>query len=341
MSEEVLLCVENASIEYKRGDHSIVKAVEDVSFTLRPGEILGIVGESGCGKSTLAKGIMGLAELSSGSIEFNGTSVSKLGRRKRDKRLLPMQMIFQDSAAALNPRRTIGAQIAEVVTARVKHRGEEGVNEINEVADVLRRVGLPPAAAMKYSHEFSGGQRQRITLARALASKPRVLVADEPISALDASAQAYAAKLLVEVCRDEGIALVFISHDLAVVRAITERVIVMYLGRVFETGPTVDVWKNPQHPYAHALIGAIPVPDGSGRMPESLTGEVPDPSHVPSGCVFHPRCKKRFEGCDVYEPPLIQIGRYRADHDEGAMREDGLQRAAACRLLQLEPDLSS
>ncbi len=318
-TQKPLLSIENASIEYKRGDRTVIKAVNNVSIDLYPGEIIGIVGESGCGKSTLAKGILGLAELSSGSIEFDGIVVSKLGRRRRDRRLLPVQMIFQDSAAALNPRRTIGAQIAEVVSARVKHRGETGVNEINEVANLLRRVGLPPAAAMKYSHEFSGGQRQRIALARALASKPKVLVADEPISALDASAQAYAAKLLVEVCRDENIALVFISHDLAVVRAIAERVVVMYLGRVFEQGPTREVWKDPKHPYSKALIGAIPVPDGSGKRPETLVGEVPDPANAPSGCVFHLRCKERFEGCDTQVPKLIPLGG---------------TRAAACRLLE-------
>ncbi len=314
-----LLRVQGASVEYKRGDRTVVQAVNDVSFELRPGEIVGIVGESGCGKSTLAKGIMGLAPLSAGSVEFDGTPVGRLGRRKRDERLLPVQMIFQDSAAALNPRRTIGAQISEVIASRVKHRGEQGVNVVNEIADLLRRVGLPPAAAMKYSHEFSGGQKQRIALARALASKPRVLVADEPISALDASAQAYAAKLLVEVCRAEGIALLFISHDLAVVRAITERVIVMYLGRVFESGPTRGVWAEPKHPYAQALINAIPVPDGSGRRPETLVGEVPDPSNAPAGCVFHPRCPVRFAGCDTEEPVLIQLGG---------------SRAAACRLLE-------
>ncbi|CAG7608743.1 ABC transporter ATP-binding protein [Leucobacter soli] len=319
-----LLSVRSASIEYKRGDRSIVKAVNDVSFELKPGEIVGIVGESGCGKSTLAKGIMGLAPLAAGSIEFDGTTVGRLGRRKRDERLLPVQMIFQDSAAALNPRRTIGAQISEVIASRIKNRGERGVNVINEIADLLRKVGLPPAAAMKYSHEFSGGQKQRIALARALASKPKVLVADEPISALDASAQAYAAKLLVEVCREEGIALLFISHDLAVVRAITERVIVMYLGRVFEQGPTREVWGDPKHPYAKALIGAIPVPDGSGRKPVTLTGEVPDPANAPSGCVFHPRCPARFEGCDRVEPVLVQLGG---------------SRAAACRLLENRVDV--
>lgn len=297
----------------------VIRAVNGVSFELAEGEILGVVGESGCGKSTLAKGIVGLAPLSAGEIRFEGERVEVLGRRRRASAQLPVQMIFQDSAAALNPRRTIGAQISEVVSLRVKQRAEHGVNPVNEVADVLRRVGLPPSAAMKYSHEFSGGQRQRIALARALAARPRVIVADEPISALDASAQAYAANLLVDVCREEGIALVFISHDLAVVRAIADRVVVMYLGRVVESGPTSEVWQDPQHPYAQALIGAIPVPDGSRTRPKTLSGEVPDPANAPAGCVFHPRCTARFEGCDSKEPQLIQLSE---------------TRAAACRLLE-------
>ncbi|UOQ56854.1 ABC transporter ATP-binding protein [Leucobacter allii] len=314
-----ILSLTDVSIEYRRGDRMIVKAVNGVSFDLAPGEILGVVGESGCGKSTLAKGIMGLVPLAEGAIVFEGEPVRPLGRRRRTRAQLPVQMIFQDSAAALNPRRTIGAQISEVIALRVKHRGERGVNPLNEVAEVLRKVGLPPSAAMKYSHEFSGGQRQRIALARAIASQPKVIIADEPISALDASAQAYAANLLVDICRTEGIALVFISHDLAVVRAIADRVVVMYLGRVFESGPTRQVWERPQHPYARALIGAIPVPDGSGRRPATLVGEVPDPANAPSGCVFHPRCPVSFAGCDTHVPALIPLD---PTH------------AAACRLLE-------
>lgn len=318
---EPLLRVRDASVEYRRGDRTVVKAVNNVSFDLRPGEILGIVGESGCGKSTLAKSIMGLAPLAGGSIAFKGSLVKALGRRRRPEGLLPIQMIFQDSAAALNPRRTIGAQISEVITQRVKRNQETGVNALNEVADLLRTVGLSPAASMKYSHEFSGGQRQRIALAKALASRPEVIVADEPISALDASAQAYAANLLVEVCRSEGISLVFISHDLAVVRAIADRVVVMYLGEVFETGPTREIWMNPRHPYSKALIGAIPVPDGSGKRPQALEGEVPDPANAPSGCVFHPRCAVRFAGCDSNKPVLVEL--------KG-------QRSVACRLVEAD-----
>lgn len=311
VESDAILRVSDASIEYRRGDRSVVKAVNGVSFELRRGEILGIVGESGCGKSTLAKAIMGLVGLSHGAIDFDGTRVAPLRRRRRPDALLPIQMIFQDSAAALHPRRTIGAQLAEVIDLRAARRGER-VDTVNEVADALFAVGLPPVAAIKYSHEFSGGQRQRIALARALACKPKVIVADEPISALDASAQAAAANLMVDVCRRQGISLVFISHDLAVVRAIADRVVVMYLGRIAETGPTEQVWMDPAHPYTRALIDAIPVPDGSGTQPRTLRGEVPDPANAPSGCVFHPRCPMRFGPCDSEVPVPVQVSAVRA-----------------------------
>jgi oligopeptide/dipeptide ABC transporter ATP-binding protein len=306
MRNEAILRLEDVSIEYQRADRTLVKAVNRVNFDLAPGEILGIVGESGCGKSTLAKGIMGLAPLATGAITFDGVAVSVLRRRRRADPLLHIQLIFQDSAAALNPRRTIGAQLAEAIEIRAKRR-KESVDVVLEVAEVLEAVGLPASAATRYSHEFSGGQRQRIALARALASKPRIIVADEPISALDASAQAYAANLLVKVCREQNIALVFISHDLAVVRAIADRVLVMYLGRVVESGPTADVWNDPLHPYAQALIEAIPVPDGSNGAPRVLAGEVPDPANAPSGCVFHPRCAQRMEACSSTIPVPVHI----------------------------------
>lgn len=319
MIQQPILTVKDASIQYRRADRSIVKAVNDVSFDLQPGEILGVVGESGCGKSTLAKGIMGLVPLHSGTVEFDGTNVEMLQRRRRREELLPLQMIFQDSAAAINPRRTIGAQIGDAISLRVKSRPETARNELEEIAQTLERVGLPASAAMKYSHEFSGGQRQRIALARALALHPKVIVADEPISALDASAQAYAANLIVEICREENISLVFVSHDLSVVRAIADRVMIMYLGRVFEIGPTEQVWDDPAHPYARSLIRAIPVPDGTGTRPLALAGEVPDPTNAPSGCVFHPRCPERFEACDSVVPRLLDVS-------EG--------RKAACLLLE-------
>ncbi|HWM33920.1 MAG TPA: ABC transporter ATP-binding protein [Pseudolysinimonas sp.] len=298
-----VLTVQDLVVAFKRPDHAVVRAVDGISLDLRPGEILGVVGESGCGKSTVARAVMGLAPITSGSVEFRGTPVRTLGRRSRPAGLRPVQMIFQDSAAALNPRRTVGAQLAEAVRARADEPVAARERE-REVAGLLDRVGLPSTAAGRYSHEFSGGQRQRIALARALASRPEVIVADEPISALDASSQAYVAELFMDVCRDASIGLLFISHDLGIVRAISDRVAVMYLGKVVEQGRTADVWNDPQHPYTRALVDAIPVADGAHILPRTLAGEVPDPAAVPSGCPFHPRCPRAIDDCAVIRPVL-------------------------------------
>lgn len=308
---ESVLSVNDAVVHYRRADNTVVRAVNGVSLELAPGEILGVVGESGCGKSTLARALVGLAPLTSGTITYRGHDVVPLGRRARPVELCQVQMIFQDSAASLNPRRTVGDQLAESIRSRTR-RGGTGAR----VGDLLDRVGLPATAARKFSHEFSGGQRQRIALARALASEPEVIVADEPISALDASAQAYAAQLIVDICSHDGISLVFISHDLAVVRAIADRVAVMYLGQIAETGPTADVWRTPRHPYARALIDAVPVPDGQSRKPRVLPGDVPDPAHAPSGCTFHPRCAMAIDVCTSTAPQLLELseGRSAACH---------------------------
>ncbi|MGW4096452.1 ABC transporter ATP-binding protein [Mycobacterium sp. NPDC004974] len=303
MSDSVL-SVRDAVVQYRRADHTVVRAVNGVSLDLAAGEILGVVGESGCGKSTLARALVGLAPLTSGSITYRGRDVVPLGRRTRPAEQCHVQMIFQDSAASLNPRRTVGDQLAEVIRARKLRGGSGGV----ELGHLLDRVGLPATAARKYPHEFSGGQRQRIALARALATEPEVIVADEPISALDASAQAYAAQLIVDVCSEEGISLIFISHDLAVVRAIADRVAVMYLGRVAELGATAAVWRAPRHPYARALIDAVPVPDGRRRQLRVLPGDVPDPAQAPSGCPFHPRCPEAVDICATELPPLLEMG---------------------------------
>jgi oligopeptide/dipeptide ABC transporter ATP-binding protein len=210
--------------------------------------------------------------------------------------------VFQDPYASLNPRRRVGEQIADGLASGLRTRG----GRHGRVGELLERVGLPGAAAERFPHEFSGGQRQRIAIARALAPDPALIVADEPISALDASAQASIANLLVSLGRDLGMGLLFISHDLAIVRQVADVVAVMYLGKVVEIGPTAALWRTPAHPYSEALIGAVPPPDGSGRLPNDLAGEVPDPSRPPSGCRFRPRCPHSFDRCEQ-PPPLLDL----------------------------------
>ncbi|MFJ5846101.1 ABC transporter ATP-binding protein [Streptomyces sp. NPDC092903] len=306
----VLLRVDDVVVEYPRKGQPPMRALAGVSLEVAPGEIVGIVGESGCGKSTLARAVTGLAPAHSGSVSFRGARIGALGRRRRDPDLLPLQMVFQDPNASLNPRRTVGAQIREVVVARDRAHGvrhpRRSPEAAREAAEALRRVGLPDGAADKYPHEFSGGQRQRAAIARALASRPEMIVADEPVSALDASAQAAVANLLRDLSREEGIALAFISHDLAVVGALADRVVVMYLGRVVETGAVEEIWNAPRHPYTRALLAAVPVPDGRGARPEALAGEVPDPGSPPPGCRFHPRCPLAVDRCRTDEPVLLR-----------------------------------
>ncbi|WAX58991.1 ABC transporter ATP-binding protein [Jatrophihabitans cynanchi] len=302
MTPTPLLSVANATITYRRADRTQVQAVTGVTFDLQPGEILGLVGESGCGKSTLARGLVGLLPLADGEVRLDGRPIRALRKRRRPEPECDLQMIFQDAATALNPRRTVGQQLTEVLRARDAGSRERWRDQVVELLD---RVRLPASAADKYVHQFSGGQRQRIALARALATRPKVLVADEPISALDASAQAYVANMMVDICREEGIGLLMISHDLAVIRAIADRVLVMYLGEVAESGPTGTVWDSPAHPYTRALIDAIPVPDGSGIRPKSLGGEVPDPAFPPTGCNFHPRCPVAVKAC-VHTVPVLR-----------------------------------
>ncbi|MFJ4839011.1 ABC transporter ATP-binding protein [Streptomyces sp. NPDC088746] len=305
-----LLRVEDVVVEYPRKGQPPMRALAGVGLEVAPGEIVGIVGESGCGKSTLARAVTGLAPAHAGSVTFDGTPVGAMGRRRRASGLLPLQMVFQDPNASLNPRRTVGAQIQEVVVARERalgaRRGRRDPETAREAVEALRRVGLPDGAAEKYPHEFSGGQRQRAAIARALASRPKMIVADEPVSALDASAQAAVANLLRDLSREEGIALAFISHDLAVVGALADRVVVMYLGRVVETGTVEQIFNAPQHPYTQALLAAVPVPDGTGARPRALTGEVPDPGSPPPGCRFHPRCPLAVDRCRTEEPVLLK-----------------------------------
>jgi oligopeptide/dipeptide ABC transporter ATP-binding protein len=301
--------LEDVVVEYQRRGLEPVRAVAGASVEVGRGRIVGLVGESGCGKSTLARAAVGMVAPVGGSVRFEGREVRPLTRGARPAELTCLQMVFQNPFSSLNPRRKVGEQIGEALsiaggTRRAVRRGR--------VATLLEQVGLPPAASAGYPHEFSGGQRQRIAIARALAADPSVIVLDEPLASLDASAQAQIANLLAGLARELDLGLLLISHDLAIVRHVADTVAVMYLGVVVETAPTQQLWAMPLHPYTEALIGAVPHADGAGTLPEALPGEVPDPSRPPSGCRFHPRCPYAFDRCPVDEPPLMTIAPDRA-----------------------------
>jgi oligopeptide/dipeptide ABC transporter ATP-binding protein len=287
-----LLTVDDLVVEHRTPGRPVVRAVAGASLTVAAGEVVGLVGESGCGKSTLARAVCGLNPVTEGAIRFEGQPVTPLGLRRR--KLTGIQMVFQDPYSSLNPRRRVGDQIAD------------GLRVAGDTAsapeDLLERVGLPRDFAGRHPHEFSGGQRQRIAIARALAARPRLLIGDEPISALDASAQAQVATLMRDLAVESGAGLLFISHDLSVVRLIADRIAVMYLGKIVEVGPTAEVWDAPRHPYTQALLRAIPQPDGLGVLPAELAGDVPDPADPPTGCRFNPRCPQVMDVCRDKEP---------------------------------------
>jgi oligopeptide/dipeptide ABC transporter ATP-binding protein len=285
------------------GREGRVRAVAGASLSVDSGSIVGLVGESGCGKSTLARAAVGLVAPTSGTISFEGREVSPLGRRARPTDLVRLQLVFQNPYSSLNPRRTVGSQVADGIP--------DGAAKAR-VPELLERVGLAANAVSRYPHEFSGGQRQRIAIARALAADPTVIVLDEPLASLDASAQAQLANLLVRLSRELQVGLLLISHDLAIVRHVADEVSVMYLGRMVETAPTTELWEHPAHPYSEALIAAVPRADGGGALPGALPGEVPNPADPPSGCRFHPRCAYAFDRCPVEEPPLLQLSGRRA-----------------------------
>lgn len=284
-----------------------VKAVNNVSFDLMPGETLGLVGESGCGKTTTARAVLRALRPTSGQTLFltaSGTIVDLAAMPEKELKPLrtQMQMIFQDPFSSLNPRMTVEGIVGEPLTIHKMARGGELVDR---VADMLRNVGLKPEHLQRYPHEFSGGQRQRIGIARALIMRPRFVVCDEAVSALDVSVQAQVINLLAELQEKFNLTYIFVAHDLSVVRHISDRVAVIYAGRIVELAPTEKIFDSPQHPYTRALISAVPQPDPDVKMKFTLAGEVANPACLPTGCAFHPRCRNCAAQCRETAPDLF------------------------------------
>ncbi|WP_407180518.1 ABC transporter ATP-binding protein [Bradyrhizobium sp. STM 3562] len=305
-----LLSVLSLCVQYQTAQGT-VRAVDDVSLELEAGETVGLVGESGCGKSTLGKAVMRLVPATEGKVVLDGEDVTRLEGARLKAARRTMQMIFQDPYGSLNPRHDIGTSIGQPLSVAGWSR-----HDIRErVAELIAQVGLPADAARRYPHEFSGGQRQRVGIARALALRPKVIICDEPVSALDVSVRAQVINLLQDLQEQTGVAYLFISHDLSVVEHVSDRLIVMYLGRIVESGRSEDIWQQPAHPYTLALLAAAPVADpklARSRGKTVLQGELPSPLNPPQGCSFHARCPMAQERCRTERPTLRQLSGGRA-----------------------------
>jgi peptide/nickel transport system ATP-binding protein/oligopeptide transport system ATP-binding protein len=308
-----------------------VHAVDDVSFSVQPGETLGLVGESGCGKSTLGRTIVRLLEPTAGEVIFDGKSISHLKASELRPLRREMQMVFQDPYASLNPRKRVGSIIGHPLKIHKIGTKQERRQRVQELLEV---VGLSPEHYNRFPHEFSGGQRQRIGVARALALRPRLVVADEPVSALDVSVQAQVINLLDELQDEFNLTYLFIAHDLGVVRHVSDRIAVMYLGRLVELSPAEELYSRPIMPYTEALLSAVPIPDpdlSDKRARIVLVGDVPSPIHPPKACRFHPRCRYATEICREVEPPLIDYGNghFAACHHPLNVDKETLERVRA------------